>query len=180
MNEDTAVPDLSGYITVKEAAEILGLSARAVYEFVDEERLPSLRAGHAVLVLREAVERFERQPVGKPRKTIPPWRISSGENTQFMTLIHVSIQAGKREELAQKLEAMRQQKLHLFPGTVVRSIMASETKAGQAVIVLIWRGAIMPPETKREEALAAFRQDLEDVLDWERAEYNSGPVMMHT
>jgi len=38
----------------------------------------------------------------------------------------------------------------------------------------------MPDEAEREQALAAFRNTLVDVLDWDTAQYNDGQVLMHT
>ncbi len=38
----------------------------------------------------------------------------------------------------------------------------------------------MPNEEKREQTLEAFRQALDNVLDWETAHYNTGKVLMHT
>ncbi len=50
----------------------------------------------------------------------------------------------------------------------------------QAILVFVWRGTVMPDETACEEALEAFRQALGDVLDWNTAEYHSGPMLMHS
>ena len=38
----------------------------------------------------------------------------------------------------------------------------------------------MPNEAEREQALAAFRQATNDVLDWGSARYNHGKMLMHT
>ena len=97
-----------------------------------------------------------------------------------MTLILVQMRVGKQEMLTQRLEQIRKDKQHLFPGTIARSIVGSQTNPGQVIISLIWRGTIIPDEAEREEALEAFRQALDDVLDWGSAEYNHGTAFMHT
>ncbi len=38
----------------------------------------------------------------------------------------------------------------------------------------------MPDETTRETAFVEFRRVLDDVLDWSKAQYNKGQVLMHT
>lgn len=38
----------------------------------------------------------------------------------------------------------------------------------------------MPDEAIREQNLQAFRDTLDDVLDWRTAEYHHGRVFMHT
>ncbi len=38
----------------------------------------------------------------------------------------------------------------------------------------------MPDEMTREQDLKAFRQALDDVLDWDTAQYKNGQVLMHT
>jgi len=159
---------------------MLGLSSKRVYEHVMAGRLRGVRAVNAIMIPLEEVEKFEAGASGRERKIVPAWRISVGKNTQFLTLILVQIRAGKREALVQKLEEMRKDGGHLFPGTVVRSIVESQTKAGQVIISLMWRGTVMPDKGKREEALEALRRELEDVLDWGSAEYNDGTALIHT
>jgi hypothetical protein len=58
--------------------------------------------------------------------------------------------------------------------------MSSEAKPGQVIIVLIWRGTVMPNETEREKELEAFRQELADVLDWNTEQYDEDIVLMYT
>ena len=80
----------------------------------------------------------------------------------------------------QCLEEVKRGEQHIFPGTIGRYIVRSETIPGQIEIALIWRNTIMPGEVEREQALEAFRQTLADVLDWNTAQYNDGQILMHT
>jgi excisionase family DNA binding protein len=180
MNDYIERPNLPGYVSIKEAAKILGISDKRVYEYVDEGRLPSMWAADVIMLPLEEVKKFKRKTAGRPRKNIPAWRISSGENTQFMTSIFVQIRDGQLNALVQKLEEIRQKGLHTFPGTVARFIVESETIPGQVEILLIWRSTVMPDEMEREQALEAFRRTLEHILDWNTACYNNGKVIMHT
>lgn len=38
----------------------------------------------------------------------------------------------------------------------------------------------MPPQEEREAALAALREELAEILDWDTAWSESGRVLMHT
>lgn len=180
MDDSVDLPNIPGYVSIKEAASILGLSSRTVYEYVEEGRLPAKRAADVIMILLEDVRNFKRGTSGRPRKSVPPWRISSGENTQFSTLILVAIRAGQHAHFLKKLEDMKQSKHYSFPGTVVRYIIGSETNPGQVQILLVWRNTVMPDEQARAQDLAQFRLALDDVLDWSTAQYHDGKVFMHT
>lgn len=159
---------------------MLGLSARTVYDYIEEGRLPSARIADVLAIPIEEIQKFKREPSGRPRKNTPLWHISSGENTQFMSLISVQLRAGQRDVLQQKLEGFRRKKQHLFPGTVMRYIAASGDSLERVFLLLVWRGTVLPDEEKRDEALEAFRRSLDDVVDWSTAQYEFGQVLMHT
>lgn len=171
---------IPGYVSVKDAAKILGLSPRTVYDYVEEGRLPSARLADVIAISVEDLTQFKREPSGRPRKNTPLWRISSGDNEQFLLLILVQLRAGQHEILMQKLEKVRKSKQHIFPGTVMRYVAENAKDDERMIIVLVWRGTILPSETKRAEELEAFQQALNDVVDWTTAEYRSGSVLMHT
>lgn len=180
MNSNTDLPGIPGYVSIKEAAKILGISDKTVYYYVEQKRLAAKWAADVIVIPLEELERFKLQPAGRPRKNTPPWRISSGQNTQHMTIIHVQIKPDHKEALLQKLETIRQRGEHLFPGTVTRSIANSETQPDQIIIVLTWRIAVMPDENSRKMTLTALQQSLEPELDWNTATYNESTILMHT
>jgi excisionase family DNA binding protein len=180
MKDIVDLPNISGYVSIKEAAQMLGLSHKTVYQYVAEGRLPGVRAGDIILIAVEAVKNFKPNLSGRPRTTIPLWRISPEENHLLSTLIHVQIRKGRQEALPKILEEIRHSKLHLFPGTVARYIISSESLPEEVQILLVWRSTVTPDETTREKALEEFRRGLADVLDWETAKYDSGTVLMHT
>jgi DNA-binding transcriptional MerR regulator len=174
------IPDLPGYVSTKEAAKMLGVSERRVRLYVEMKRLPAVRAADVLMIPVENVKNFERKIVGRPRKNVLDWRISSVENAQFMTSISVQIQAHQEKRLQQQLEEMKRDRQHVFPGTVARYIVRSDTEPDQVEIVLIWRSTVTPSEEEREKALEAFRETLADVLDWSTAQYKTGEVLMHS
>ncbi len=180
MDDSANSPRIPGYASVKEAAEMLGLSPRTVYDYIEEGRLPSARLADVIAIPIEEIRKFKREPSGRPRQNTPLWHISSGDNTQFLSLISVQLRAGQREVLQQRLEAIRKKKQHLFPGTVMRYIAAGSDSFERVFLLLVWRGTVIPDEMAREEALAAFRRSLNDVVDWSTAQYENGQVLMHT
>lgn len=180
MNEDIDRPSLPGYVSIKEAAKILGISDKRVYAYVDEGRLPSVWASHIIMIPKEAVDNFKPNISGRPRASIPKWRISPEDNTLFKTLVFVQVRSGQHEALRRRLEKIKQSGQYDFPGTIARYIMGNDAHTERIEILLIWRSSVMPDETERARALEAFRRALADVLNWETARYEHGMVYMHT
>ena len=174
------IPEMPGYVSVKQAAEMLDVSDTRIYFFIEQKRLHAVWAANAFIIPLEEVQNFKRSNVGRPRKNTPAWRISTDENTQYMTLIFVQLRPGQLDAFVQKLEEMRKRGLHSFPGTVARYIVGDNQKSERVIITFVWRGTVMPDEATREEHLPAFREALCDVLDWEAAEYHQGRAFMHT
>jgi excisionase family DNA binding protein len=180
MRNDIDQPGVPGYISIKEAAGMLGLSPSRVYEYVEDGRLSSVRAAHVILIPLEEIKNFKPKLSGRPRRSISRWRISPEENTLLSTTIVVQMRTKQMAVLMKRLEEMKQGEGSLFPGTVARFIIKSETFPGQIEISLVWRRSVAPSEEMREQALEEFRQALADVLDWSTAQYNHGQVLMHT
>ena len=180
MDNNVDLPNMSEYVSIKEAAEILNLSANRVYEFVMEGRISGVRAADVIMIPLEEIKRFKRGSTGRPRKNQPKWRISSKLDDLLTTLISVSMYEGKRDILDKKLSEIRREDKYIFSGTIARYMIASDTIPNQVQILLIWRSSIMPNETDREKELEALRLELADVLNWSTAQYNHGKVFMHT
>ena len=180
MTEESTRQNIPGYVSIKEAAKILGISPNRVYRYVEEGRLPSAKAAHVIMIPLDAVENFKAQLSGRPRTSIPLWEISPEDNTLLSTLISVQVRKGQERRLMKKLEEIRDEKQHLFFGTIARFIVESEQHPGRMQILLIWRRTMMPDEAQREQALAEFQQALADVLEWDNADYDAGKVVMHT
>src|SRR5258708_25610642 len=97
------IPDLPGYVSTREAAKILGISERRVRLYIEMKRLPAVRAADVLMIPLENVKNFQRKIVGRPRKNTLAWRISSTENTQFVTAISVQMRAQQEEALLDRL-----------------------------------------------------------------------------
>ena len=64
MNEYVGRPNLPGYVSIKEAAKILGISDKRVYEYVGEGRLSSTWAADVIMIPLEEVQKFKRRSSG--------------------------------------------------------------------------------------------------------------------
>jgi excisionase family DNA binding protein len=170
---------IPGYLSVKEAANLIGVSARCVYNYIESGRLPAVRVGSMTAVEEEAVRNYRRRPVGRLRTRTPVWHVPPANNLQYLTTISVRIRQGQSGQLDRKLAEIRLAGKHLLPGTAARYIARSQNSPDDVQIVLIWRSAVMPPAEEREAALATLRADLADILDWETAIHKEGQVMMH-
>jgi excisionase family DNA binding protein len=180
MDNTADLPNMPEYVSIKEAAEILNLSANRVYEFVMEGRLSGVRAADVIMIPLEEVKQFKRGSTGRPRKNQAKWRLSSRLDALITTLIFVSMYDGKQGAFAEKLAEIRQKETHTLSGTIARFVMMSDTTPNQVQILLIWRSSLMPEWTDLERELDALRQELADVLDWDTAQYSHGKVFMHT
>jgi hypothetical protein len=180
MHVNDGQASVPGYVSIKDAATMLGLSPSRIYEYVEDGRLSSVRAAHVILIPIAEVQNFKPNIAGRPRKSVLRWRISPENNMLLSTSIVVRIRANQHAELLKRLEEIRLDDQYLFPGTVSRFITKSDTFPGQVEISLIWRSTAMPDEGARERSLATFRQSLADVLDWDTAQYNNGTILIHT
>ena len=126
MRNENDRSNIPGYVSIKEAAKILGISANRVYAYVEEGRLPSAKAAHVIMIPLEAVEDFKPLLSGRPRSSVPVWRISPEENTVRATSILVRIRTHEYDRLMTRFEEIRREKQHLFPGTIARYVIEKQ------------------------------------------------------
>ena len=179
MSENDDYPNISGYVSIKEAAKMLGISDKTVYYYVDQKRLPAVRAGNILLISIEEIEKFNLRSVGRPRTSTPAWRTSVKDNQLFATLINVRIRPEHKTDIVKRLGEMRREE-YTFPGTVARYIMGKAESPQKLEILLVWKSSVMPDEAERERELEEFRKALADVVDWDTAQYEHDVVFMHT
>src|SRR5579859_1384100 len=113
MSNDVYLPNLPDYVSIKEAAKMLGLSYTTVNEYVREGRIKGVRAADVILLPIEEVRNFKPQLAGRPRTTIPIWRISPEDNILTQTSIIVQIRPGQQSAFAKRLDEIRRKKEHL-------------------------------------------------------------------
>jgi excisionase family DNA binding protein len=180
MSDGVNLPNLQDHVSIKEAAQMLGLSYKTVHEYVTEGRIKAVRAADVILIPVEEIKNFKPNISGRPRTSIPLWRISPEDNILFQTSIFVRMKKDKQDAFKKRLEEIKQKKEHLFPGTIARYIVHNNKTPGLIEITLIWRSSVMPNEATRQQALEALQRELVDVVDWNTARYEDGTVLMHT
>jgi excisionase family DNA binding protein len=167
---------LPGFLTVREAARIIGVSERSVYSYVRSGKLSGTRIGHTIVVSAEHARAYERKAPGRVRVMAPDWHRPPPRNCQYLTTIKLRVRPEQDELLTRKLDEIRTTNRHLLPGTAARYIARDPYDTASILIVLIWRRAIMPSEEEREAALSA---DFADVLAWEQAVRTESRVLLH-
>src|SRR5713226_321546 len=108
MTEDQKISEITGYISIPEAARRLGVADSRVYAYIDDGRLDILTVAHVTVVSEESVERFKlKSAAGRPRMKAPIWRESPGNGTFLISLITVRICEGQQEKFMERLREMR-------------------------------------------------------------------------
>jgi excisionase family DNA binding protein len=173
-------PAIPGYVSIKQAARMLGISDKAVYRYIELGRLEAVRSVNSFLVPEEAVNRFTLNPPGRVRTHSPAWRTYNSRSKLLTTEIRVSVRPGQQQHLIEKLEMLRKEKRHTFPGTIERYLIKDDEAFTTVKLWLIWKDTEMPNKEMREQHLEAFKADLADVLDWDTIQDSSGEALLYT
>lgn len=176
MVKSVELPDLPGYVSVKEAAEIIGCSPSRVYQYIASGLLPAQKVGRMRILPIEAVRKFKRSPAGRLRAKAPAWRSYRSHVKLSVTVIQVKIRKGQQKKLLQMLRSVEPEN-YTFPGTIARYIFG-DTRTIE--IVLIWKDTEMPDETTRQQDFLSFQQVLADFVDWETTQISTKDVYLHT
>lgn len=180
MREDSEIPPLPGYLTVKQVAKMLDLSERMVHTYIQDGRLQARRAGNVIIIAEEDFLQFQRAKKGRPRTRLPVWRKSVGDNLEYVTDITARLKEGQSANFLAKLDEFRGEGQHMIPGTVARYISRGGPDLGQVRIILIWRTTVMPEKAECEAAIKAMSTDLAEMLDWGTLKITYEPVVLHT
>lgn len=173
-------PDVPGYVSIKQAAEMLGITDKRVYRYIDIGRLPAYKSGGAFLLAVEDVKQFKLNPPGRTRSGPPLWHVPNSRSTIIATDIYVQLRPGQQEKLVEKLKAIQRADLHTFPGTIARYVVKGDPELSTVHFFLVWKDVEVPIEVTHQRDLAAFQEELADVLVWETAQYNTAEVIIHT
>lgn len=173
-------PDVPGYVSIKQAAQMLGITDKRVYRYIDLGRLPAYKSGGVFLLAEEDVRQFKLHPPGRTRTTPPPWRVYNTRSKVLVTELRVPVRAGERERLAEKLSDIQKANRHAFPGTIARYVVKEDPESTSLQFFLVWKDTEMPDDPTREQGLQAMKEELRDVLEWESAEDHTGEALLYT
>lgn len=102
-------PDVPGYVSIKQAAEMLGITDKRVYRYIDLGRLPAYKSGGVFLLAEQDVKQFKLHPPGRTRVVPPPWRTYNTRSKVLATEVHVPVRPGQQDALREKLALSRGQ-----------------------------------------------------------------------
>jgi excisionase family DNA binding protein len=173
-------PDVPGYVSIKQAAQMLGITDKRVYRYIDLGRLPAYKSGGVFLLAEEDVRQFKLNPPGRTRTTPPPWRVYNTRSKVLVTEFQVPVRAGERERLVEKLSEIQKANRHTFPGTIARYVIKGDPELSSLHFILIWKDTDMPDDLSRERGFKALKDELSDMLEWDRAEYHTDEALLHT
>lgn len=126
------------------------------------------------------MERFKPNPSGRRRTKAAPWHRHLSRSNMLVMDIFVPVRSGQQTQLVEKLRVIQQADLYTLTGTVARYVIKGDEALTTIHIILIWKGFKAPNEVVHQEDFHAFREALNDVLDWERAEYSVNEMIIHT
>ena len=172
--------EIPGYISSKQAAEMLGVSNHRLYQYVKAGRIPVVHVGKAFMLRLEDVQQFKPHPSGRMRSKAPSWRTYRSRGQVIISDISVQVRPHQQERLIEKLRSIQQADQHTFPGTIARYVMKGDPSLASIQILLIWKDIEMPDEDTRQEHLQAFQEELADMLDWDTAQFRDNETIIHT
>lgn len=173
-------PDVPGYVSIKQAAQMLGITDKRVYRYIDIGRLPAYKSGGAFLLAVEDIKQFKLNPPGRTRTGPPHWHAPNTRSTILATEINVRLRPGQEARLLEKLKAIQREDRHTFPGTIARYAVKGDPEMRSVHFFFIWKDVEVPVEITHQRDFAAFQEELADVLDWETAQYSTNEVIIHT
>ena len=173
-------PDVPGYVSIKQAAEMLGITDKRVYRYIDIGRLPAYKSGGVFLLSEKDVKNFKLNPPGRTRTGPPSWRIHNTRSTILATDIYVQVRVDQQAKLLEKLQMIQRADRHAFPGTIARYVIKGNLEMTAIHFFLVWKDIVMPVEVTHHQDFRALQEELADVLDWETAEYSTNEIIIHT
>lgn len=173
-------PDVPGYVSIKQAAEMLGITDKRVYRYIDLGRLPAYKSGGVFLLAEQDVKQFKLNPPGRSRTTPPPWRVYNARSKVFATEIWVPVLSGQQEHLMEKLAEIQRTNHHVFPGTIARYILRGDPELTSLYFFFVWKDTDMPDDAARQRGFEELRRELAGELDWENAHMVTNEALLHT
>ena len=173
-------PDVPGYVSIKQAAEMLGITDKRIYRYIDLGRLPAYKSGGVFLLAEQDVKQFKLNPPGRARAVPPRWRIYNTRSKVLATEIRVPVRAGQGEFLIEKLADIQKANRHSFPGTIARYVVQEDSELATVHFFFVWKDTDMPDKSTRQQHLRELQGELADVLAWEHAHYSTNEALMYT
>jgi excisionase family DNA binding protein len=176
------VADNAGFeniVSVKEAAEMLGISTKEVQRYINNGRLSGKKLEREYIVSKESVLKFQRNKPGRPRRKVPEWN-RYRDSKLLITEIHATVPADRLEQFREKIEAIRSKQRHTFARSIARYIVEDRANQHNITIWLLWKDTELPGEEQRRRDLDAFKAEMRDVLTWEPEDISEKEGLIYT
>jgi hypothetical protein len=180
MSEEREFLRFPGYVSVKEAASILGFKEDRVWYYIRLQRLASRKIDGRSMITEESVRNFRVKPRGRVRADPPPWHVYRGGAKVYTLQIDIQVRSGKQEEWRAKLQVTLEEQEYLFFGTMQRYIFSDKENPNNITIQLVWKDTELADEARLTRDVETFKADFADVLDWETARYTTKQALIHT
>lgn len=172
---------IPGYVPLKVASGILGISEDRILQHIHAGRFPSaMKVEGRYLIQEEDIGAFQSNPPGRTRKKPVKWRKFKGRARVFSIQIQVRVLVGQQELFNQKLQQLLDDQEYQFPGTMRRYIFKNTAAPDLVTINLLWKSNEMPGETVRANQLETFQSAFADVLDWDTAQITFHEGLLYT
>src|SRR5437763_8967821 len=102
-------PSVPGYVSIKQAAQMLGITDKRVYRYIDLGRLPAYKSGGVFLLAEEDVRQFRLNPPGRTRTEPPRWRVYNPRSNVLVTEIQVPVRAGQQDSMAAQIKEIQKE-----------------------------------------------------------------------
>jgi excisionase family DNA binding protein len=171
--------DLSDYVTVKQAAEMLGITDKRLYKYIENRELEASKPGRDYLIKKEDVLKLPLKSAGRPREKVPRWN-RYRDSKLLITEIHATVPADRLEQFREKIEAIRSKQRHTFARSIARYIVEDRANQHNITIWLLWKDTELPGEEQRRRDLDAFKAEMRDVLTWEPEDISEKEGLIYT
>ncbi|SRR5579875_417598 len=176
------VADDAGFqdiVSVKVAAEMLGISTKEVQRYIHNGRLKGRKLEREYMVSKESVLKFQHQKPGRPRGKVPEWS-RYRDSKLLITEIHATVPAGRLEQFREKIEAILSEQSHTFARSIARYIVEDRADQHNITIWLLWKDTELPSEEQRRRDLDAFKAEMRGVLTWEPEDISEKEGLIYT
>jgi excisionase family DNA binding protein len=180
MSEDEEYLRIPGHVPTEEAAKLLGITVKRVYQHIKAGHLKARMVKRRYMISRQAIEDFKRNPPGRIRKQPPPWRVYSVGINILGTGIQVKLRSGQKQAFQEKLKHLLEEESHRLTGTTQRYIWEDEHSSDTVHIWLVWKDNEMPAEAVRDREFEAFQTEFTDVLDWKTVKTSNLKGLLYT
>src|SRR5579875_34230 len=176
------VADDAGFkniVSVKVAAEMLGIPPKRLYRYIKQGDLEAEKLNREYMIAKEDVLNLDLKSAGRPREKVPRWN-RYRDSKLLITEIHATVPAGRLEQFREKIEAIRRKQSHTFARSIARYIVEDRADQHNITIWLLWKDTELPSEEQRRRDLDAFKAEMRGVLTWEPEDISEKEGLIYT